>query len=254
MECESIEARNEFVREYIDVLPPVVREKLAVDFALRFAHESTKIEGNRLTLLEVKILLEDGYSVGGKPLRELYEVLNHHKAYRETIRWAREGRGLTHTAVQALHGVVMENIMPAGVYRNGNVRIVGASVVPPEASAVEGLMAEWLAEIEALLSEKVRGEDAIRRAARAHGAFERIHPFFDGNGRTGRLLLNFLLMRMGFLPIVIRAAESAAYYAALEAYAARGEGEALEALVLQKENEVLASVEADIRSAEDAPK
>ena len=95
-----------------------------------FSHNSTAIEGNTLTLMETKVTLEDGISVGGKELREIYEVVNHKKAYRYVKRCIAEGKVLDEHIVKDIHAILTENIIVGGIYRNQEVRISGAGHVP----------------------------------------------------------------------------------------------------------------------------
>ena len=101
------------------------------DFELTFTHNSTAIEGNTLTLIETKVILEDGISVGGKELREIYEVVNHKKAYHYVKKCIAEGKELNENIVKDIHAILTENIIVGGIYRNQKVRISGAGHVPP---------------------------------------------------------------------------------------------------------------------------
>ena len=101
------------------------------DFELTFTHNSTAIEGNTLTLMETKVVLEDGISVGGKELREIYEVINHKKAYQYVKKCIAEGKALDEHIVKDIHAILTENIIVGGIYRNQEVRISGAGHVPP---------------------------------------------------------------------------------------------------------------------------
>lgn len=101
------------------------------DFELTFTHNSTAIEGNTLTLMETKVVLEDGISVGGKELREIYEVVNHKKAYQYVKKCIAEGKILDEPIVKDIHAILTENIIVGGIYRNQEVRISGAGHVPP---------------------------------------------------------------------------------------------------------------------------
>ena len=89
------------------------------------------MEGNTLTLMETKVVLEDGVSVGGKELREIYEVINHKKAYDHVKRCIAANKPLTESVVKDLHAILTENIIVGGIYRNQEVRISGAGLIPP---------------------------------------------------------------------------------------------------------------------------
>lgn len=101
------------------------------DFELKFTHNSTAIEGNTLTLMETKVVLEDGVSIGGKELREIYEVINHKKAYEYVKKCIAKNKPLTENIVKDLHAILTENIIVGGIYRNQEVRISGAGFTPP---------------------------------------------------------------------------------------------------------------------------
>ena len=169
---DEIKQLNDFVSENIDKLPKETYQSIVDDFDLRFTHESTKIEGNTLSIAEVKTLLVDKVSIGGKHLSaELDEEL-----------------------IKDIHQVVMENIIEGGLYRSYNVRITGASFTPPDWTEVRTAMKWFMADFEAKKSDL----NSIELASYVHAEFVRIHPFQDGNGRTARLLLNFMLMKAGW--------------------------------------------------------
>jgi len=194
-------------------LPDIVWEKFEKAFIIEYTHHSTAIEGNTLSLAEVKLILEDGISVGGKPLRETYEVANHEKAYAFVKRLISDGRKLDEDAIKDIHHLLMENIMPGGIYRNCDVRITGTDYKPPSANDAFYRMKSFVTD----LYTKDAGS-AVYFAAWTHAEFVNIHPFADGNGRTARLLMNFRLMEDGFMPITIIPESRLIYYDALEAY------------------------------------
>jgi len=199
-------------------LPGVVLEKIENAFAIEYTHNSTAIEGNTLSLAEVKLVLEDGISVGGKPLREIYEVANHKRAYAFVNRLFSEGQKLDEGAIKDIHRLLMENIMPGGIYRDCDARITGARHRPPKANDAFYQMKSFAADLYA----KDAG-NAVVLAAWTHAEFVRIHPFADGNGRAARLLMNFRLMENGFLPVSILRESRLIYYDALESYAVDGD-------------------------------
>lgn len=184
------------------------------DFELRFTHHSTAMEGNTLTLMETKVVLEDGVSVGGKELREIYEVINHKKAYDYVKRCIAANKPLTENIVKDLHATLTENIMVGGIYRNQEVRISGAGFTPPVGN-------EMYLQVKNFYKDLNRKKDLnpIELAAWTHAEFVRIHPFIDGNGRTSRLLMNYQLMSQGFLPVSVDKETRLGYYNALEQYA-----------------------------------
>ena len=187
------------------------------DFELKFTHNSTASEGNTLTLMETKVVLEDGVSIGGKELREIYEVINHKKAYEYVKKCIAENKPLTENIVKDLHAILTENIIVGGIYRNQEVRISGAGFTPPAGN-------EMYMQIKGFYEELNNKSDLnpIELAAWTHAEFVRIHPFIDGNGRTSRLLMNYQLLSYGFLPVSIDKETRLEYYNSLEEYAVNG--------------------------------
>ncbi len=187
------------------------------DFELTFTHNSTAIEGNTLTLLETKVLLEDGISIGGKELREIYEVVNHKKAYGYVKKCIEEIRLLDETIVKDIHEMLTAGIIQGGIYRNQEVRISGAGHVPPAGNDMYFQIKNFFTDLQ-----YKQDMNPIELAAWTHAEFVRIHPFIDGNGRTSRLIMNYQLMIHGFLPISIAKEDRLNYYNALEEYAVNG--------------------------------
>ncbi|RXV64594.1 Fic family protein [Burkholderia stabilis] len=185
-----------------------LREKLL----LEWTYHSNAIEGNTLTLRETKVVLE-GITVGGKSLREHFEATNHRDAivYVEDI--VAKAEALSEWQIRNIHSLVLKGIdvEEAGRYRRENVVIAGASTTPPDfmhlPAEMVGLI-DWY--------EGAGDRHPLERAAELHTRFVKIHPFIDGNGRTGRLLLNFELMKAGYPPAIIRKEDRLAYYDSLD--------------------------------------
>ncbi|MBQ7480099.1 MAG: Fic family protein [Selenomonadaceae bacterium] len=222
------------VKEKLRELPAPILQNYSRDFDIRYAHESTAIEGNTLTLREVAMLLDDKISIGGKNLREIYEVTNHDKAFSYVRRLISEGKSLDESTLKDIHEIIMENIMPGGAYRAHRVRITGASFAPPDQYRLREEMNFFFADLP-----QKRKLHPIVCAAWIHAEFVRIHPFADGNGRTARMIMNFELMRGYFLPIAIKKADREKYYAALDLYASEGNLEEFEELVYSCEYDAL---------------
>lgn len=184
-------------------------------FDIEYTHHSTAIEGNTLTLIETKVLLEDKISIGGKSIREIYEVVNHNKAFQYLKNCISEGAPLNEKIVKDFHSILMENILSGGIYRNVEVRITGAKHKPP----VPSEMYYQIKDFYASLQNGIYNENAIELAAWTHAEFVKIHPFQDGNGRTSRLIMNYQLMANGFLPVIISKESRLEYFNALEEYA-----------------------------------
>ena len=167
--------------------------------------------------METKVVLEDGISIGGKALKEIYEVINHKKAFQYVKQCIKEGLPLDEKIVKDIHSLLMDNIIVGGIYRNQEVVISGASRTPPARN-------EMYVQIKNFFADLMYKKDLnpIESAAWTHAEFVRIHPFQDGNGRTSRLIMNYQLMSCGFLPISIAKENRLDYYNALDRYAAEG--------------------------------
>lgn len=214
MEFQRLNEKKNIYEKGKSSIDKVTLSTYEKDFELTYTHNSTAIEGNTLTLMETKVILEDGISVGGKELREIYEVTNHRKAYSYVKECIAKGLELNESIVKDIHAILTENIIVGGIYRNQEVRITGAAHRPPSGSERYVQIKNFYADMP-----YKKELNAIELAAWTHAEFVRIHPFIDGNGRTSRLLMNYQLMRNGFLPISIAKEDRLSYYNVLEDYA-----------------------------------
>ena len=200
-------------------ISPITLSSYEKDFELTFTHNSTAIEGNTLTLMETKVVLEDGVAIGGKELREIYEVINHKKAYGYVKKCIAEKKSLDENIVKDLHAILTENIIVGGIYRNEEVRISGAGFTPPAGSEMYMQIKNFYEDLKI----KEKELNPIELAAWTHAEFVRIHPFVDGNGRTSRLIMNYQLLLNGYLPVSVAKENRLDYYNALEQYAVTGD-------------------------------
>lgn len=235
MEIKRLAEKKEVYQKGKNSIDSVTIASYDKDFELTFTHNSTAIEGNTLTLMETKVVLEDGISIGGKELREIYEVVNHKKAYRYVKKCIADGKELDENIVKEIHAILTENIIIGGVYRNQEVRISGAGHTPPSGNEMYIQIKNFYAD----LAWKKKELNPIEYAAWSHAEFVRIHPFIDGNGRTSRLIMNYQLMSSGFLPVSIAKENRLDYYNALEKYAVDGLLEEFADLVADLEEEQL---------------
>ena len=196
-------------------------------FEVEYTHNSTAIEGNTLTLIETKLVLEDGISVGGKALRELYEVVNHRNAYRYIKSCIEKEEPLNEKIVKDIPALLMDHIFTGRVYRNVDVYISGAQHTPPSPDEMYRQVKNFYAD----LSWQSRELNPIALAAWTHAEFVRIHPFPDGNGRTSRLIMNYQLLANGFPAVSIAKENRLDYFNALEAYAVGGDLEAFSEMI-----------------------
>lgn len=175
------------------------------------AYTSNHIEGNTLTRRETALVIEEGITTGGKPLKDYLEAKNHADAFRYILDVLSKKKGITQDDILKIHAIVLKGIDDAfaGRYRNIRVRIKGSSVVLPNPMKVPDLMADF----EKYLQTQ---KDAITRAIMGHFKFVSIHPFVDGNGRMGRLLMNLILLQNGLWPIIIRPRDRKKYISSIE--------------------------------------
>ena len=218
MDYDMLYDKKEQLAKIRSSIQPEALESFEKSFDVEYAHNSTAIEGNTLTLIQTKAILEDGLSVGGKTLREIYEVANHAKAFSFVKKCVAEGRPLDEPTAKDIHALLMENILVGGVYRNVEVRISGAGFKPPAPNEMFRQVKNFFADL------PYRTDlNSIELAAWTHAEFVKIHPFVDGNGRTSRMLMNYQLMAKGFLPVSIAKENRLEYFDALEAYAVGGD-------------------------------
>lgn len=237
MDYSRISEKKRILDEGKDKIDKITISSYEKDFELTFTHNSTAIEGNTLTLMETKVVLEDGISIGGKALREIYEVVNHKKAYRYVKKCIAEKSPLNEHIIKDIHAILTENIMVGGVYRNQEVRISGAGHTPPSGNDMFIQIKNFYVD----MMWKSKELNPIELAAWTHAEFVRIHPFIDGNGRTSRLIMNYQLMIHGFLPISIAKDNRLEYYNALEEYAVHGNLKKFSELIAALEEEKLDS-------------
>lgn len=207
-------------------------------FAVEYAHHSTAIEGNTLTLIETKVVLEDKLAIGGKKLREIYEVVNHDRAYNYIQECIANGQKLNENIVKDIHQKLTENIIAGGIYRNEPVRISGAAHHPPAGQEMYYQIKNFYSDL-SIMQEKL---DPIALAAWTHAEFVRIHPFIDGNGRTSRLLMNYQLIANGFMPVNIRNENKLDYYNTLDEYGAKGDLKPFTCMLIELEEKQLDEV------------
>lgn len=172
------------------------------------------IEGNTLTWKDVEKLLIEEQSVSNRPMPDVLETIQHETAFRSLL--ARKDHPITLETALELHEAVFKGIRNTdpGEWRRTNVRIGGAQRRPPRAEKVLAEIESWRAEYD---RRELEGENTFELAAWMHHRFESIHPFRDGNGRIGRLLLNLHFMKRNWAPVHLGPANRKEYLAALEA-------------------------------------
>lgn len=200
-------------------------ERLREQFVVEFTYNSNAIEGNTLTLRETDLVLR-GLTVDKKPLKDHLEVVGHKEAFDYVAELVGYEAPITENIIKQIHHLVLaDKKQDRGVYRKVPVRIMGAQHIPVEPILIQEKM-------EVLLKEYAKWNEPIaRKMARFHIEFEAIHPFIDGNGRCGRLLVNLELMKAGYPPIDIKFADRQAYYNAFDIYHTKNDISAMEKLL-----------------------
>lgn len=194
-------------------LPAAVVNRLREQILVEWIYNSNAIEGSTVTLQETRLILETGLTIGGKTLREHFEVTNHRDAILYVEQLVADREKLTPFHVRQIHKLVLSQIddASAGNYRTTQVQIAGARHIPPEAWEVPAQMTEW----GKWLVKAEKSMHPVVLAALAHHSLVKIHPFVDGNGRTARLVMNLILMQNGYPPTVILRVDRQSYYRVL---------------------------------------
>lgn len=220
------------LRERLGGLPsPDEAEGIWRGIWLEEAHHSTAIEGNTLVLKQVEQLLDEGRAVGNKELSEYLEV----RGYADAAGWVygqgidpdgwTGGKLITLSEVREIHSLTMTPVWEVaphpqatakerpGSFREHDIEPFPGGMQPPDWTQVPVLFRDWVGDAQAL--GKVEEGEIPEALARLHAGFEQVHPFLDGNGRAGRLVLNLLLVRLGYPPAIIYKGNRVRYLAAL---------------------------------------
>ena len=189
-------------------LPNYAVKSIKESLTVEWTYNSNSIEGNTLTLQETKMVIEEGFTIKGKSLREHFEAVNHQEAIEFVESLVSGSYILNESDILQVHALILNKIEKdfAGRFRTSGVRISGANFVPPNALKIDDYLTE--------LTDWVNTSELniIIKSAVFHPRFVWIHPFFDGNGRTVRLLFNLLLMKEGFPPAIILRNDRKKYY------------------------------------------
>lgn len=208
-------SRVDSLKKQLDQRRPLTTgelQKLQEEFLIEYTYNSNAIEGNTLTLQETALVLE-GITIDRKPLKDHLEAVGHKDAFLYVQELVRDKVPFSETIIKQIHTLVlMDRPEDRGVYRRIPVRIMGAYHTPPEPILVPERMEKLVQEFS---KKKLH---PIERAALFHLKFEGIHPFIDGNGRTGRLILNLFLMQNGYPPINVKFTDRKRYYDAFDCY------------------------------------
>ena len=233
---ESILSQIDRKKAELDTRRPLTEgelERLNEEFTVEYTYNSNAIEGNTLTLRETDLVLR-GLTIDRKPLKDHLEAVGHKEAFDYVRELVKENAPLTERIIKQIHYLVLaDKRADRGVYRRVPVRIMGAHHDPVQPYLIEPKMQQLL------LDYAASGDHIVTKLARFHIEFEDIHPFIDGNGRTGRLLVNLELMKAGYPPIDIKFTDRAAYYNAFDAYHVKHDLSAMEGLFAEYINAAL---------------
>ena len=186
--------------------------RLNEEFIVEYTYNSNAIEGNTLTLRETDLVLR-GLTIDSKPLKDHMEAVGHKEAFDFVSELVKDNVPISEGIIKQIHYLVLaDKREDRGVYRRVPVRIMGAQHEPVQPYLIEPKIEQLLYDFAAST------EHIVTKLARFHIEFEGIHPFIDGNGRTGRLLVNLELMKSGFPPIDIKFTDRIAYYNAFDEY------------------------------------
>lgn len=185
------------------------------DVLIRMAYHSSAIEGNTISLAEtVSIILESVISTNekGYSIREFYEVENHKQAFHYLIRLLDEEQDLTVEIIKHFHALLLDRIQEdKGQYKKTQNAILGSTLQTATPQDTPFLVLQWVDNTTYRMSVSESIDEVAETLAESHIQFERIHPFSDGNGRTGRLLNIFLSMSYGYPPIIIEKEQRGQY-------------------------------------------
>ncbi len=198
---------------------------------LELTYTSNAIEGNTLTAAETTLVIEQGITIGGKPLKDHLEAIDHYAAIGYVRGLARHRAPLTESDIRSLHALVVQRSQPAfaGRYADQGRFVLqdGGRHTFPSPAEVPALMGDFVAWLGAAPASPPTAFEAHRRLVE-------IHPFNDGNGRTARLLMNLILLRGGYPPVAVRPADRPTYLAALQRAQAGGGAADVEDLLYER--------------------
>lgn len=196
-------------------LPVSAVKKLKEQFEIEMTYNSNAIEGNSLTLKETYLVINEGLTIKGKPLKDHLEAKNHQEAlkYLYDLIESNKKNTFSENLIRSLNQIVQQNIDKewAGRYRNSAVIIGGAEHRPPEALEIPRLMQNLISWV----GDNKKKIHPVELAAILHHKLVFIHPFFDGNGRTSRLAMNIILMQAGFPLVIVMKNDRKKYYQTL---------------------------------------
>ena len=208
-------------------LTPAEVEAIKEVFLVEHTYNSNAIEGNTLTLQETALVLQ-GVTIDKKPLKDHLEAVGYKEAFQYVEELAKQDKTLSEFEIKGIHNLVLaDRPEDRGTFRRVNVRIAGALTNPVQPYLIEPKIGELLNDYNTWQ----KTMHIVECVALFHLRFESIHPFIDGNGRTGRLLMNLQLIKAGLPAVSIKFSDRKRYYDAFDEYATTGSAEAMTRIV-----------------------
>jgi len=216
----ALERKNKILRQlkqkFSDPFALIMsRKDLYDEFLLYLTYHTNSIEGSTFNEPDVKAVLFDDVTIPNKSVREHQEAKNHQSALGFVMRWIRDQDSIVdEKLIKHIHQILMNGIMHnAGSYRNHRIRIAGVNVPTSNHLSISNHMNEFIKTFNELQKNSF---NQVEHIAKTHAQFEKIHPFSDGNGRVGRLLIQILAFKYKMAPVLIRKEKKQAYYTYLE--------------------------------------
>lgn len=212
MEKEILEIQRQHLANVVTECDPKMLVEAQKEFALSYTYDAVGMKGpNRISYQDVK-RLSQAKAILGYSEREQKEILNHLEAFEFVKKEAHNKNVFNEDSLKDIHEMLVENIFQGGVYRNVNISIFGAAHQPPDYVKVYDRMNRFFINLE-----QFKG-DALQKATYAHASIAKIHPFVDANGRLAKLVLNYFLIKGGYLPISIPLQDREKYFMHLESF------------------------------------
>lgn len=244
---QSLLASIDTMKQQLDTCRPLSQSEIEAfrkEFIVEHTYNSNAIEGNTLTLKETQLVLQ-GVTIDKKPLKDHLEAVGYKEAFEFVEQLANEHKPLTEHDIRSIHSLVLaDRKEDRGRWRRVPVTIGGAVTEPVQPYQIEPMIGALLADMQSAYAKL----HIVERVALFHLRFESIHPFIDGNGRTGRLIMNLQLINAGFPPINVKFADRRRYHEAFDNYAKTGYPEKMVTLVAEYLQERLCSMLEILRS------
>ena len=230
---EIINAKKELLKikslKYKNLIEMIIKNPdIQNEIILKLTYHTNKIEGSTLSEAETASIIFDNVSIPNKTLIEQLEAKNHQTALIKMFDFISQNKKLDEDFILKIHSILMNGIIPnAGSYRNHAVRIVGANVPTANYVSIPNLISKLITKINS------KDEDVISLSSRVHSEFEQIHPFSDGNGRVGRILLSAMLLKKNYAPAIIKQEEKQLYYTYLNKSQTKDDYTQLEDLICE---------------------